>query len=325
MKQLRRILKENLTNDCIVMTLPLGSTTSATIERSSEDALGTAEDIFDNYKSQLLDDLTLEELDTDFYLVKSADAGDETYVVGSRAPGIVKDLAYDTWGEYGDNQKILSDIPEEFWDDMFEQVGMREGSAQIIDQYTQPDPYSDDNAGGDDEGYKKIPNTDFSMNEIKQQNKEMKQRINEVRRMQVLAGIITESQLEELTFDQIALDHSNTAPNTPPGATPGTAPDQTSGKMKEGMGNFKEVPSDSPDAVVAGKSVVTDGKNYYAYKTSIGASNDNTALFVYDMKGKELKKYDLVKDKTTIEEDDILMAAVEALKSIGGRNGLGLK
>jgi len=149
----------------------------------------------------------------------------------------------------------------------------------------------------------------------------MKQPINEIKRMQVLAGILTEAQLDEMTFDQIALDHPNTAPNTPPGATPGTAPEQASGKMKEGMGNFKEVPANDK---VSGKSIVTDGRNYYVYKTSIGASNDNTALFVYDMKGKELKKYDLVKDKTTIEEDDILMAAVEALKSIGGRNGLGL-
>jgi hypothetical protein len=51
----------------------------------------------------------------------------------------------------------------------------------------------------------------------------MKQILSEeFRRMQKLAGLITESS--DPKFDQIALDYSNTAPNTPPGATAGTTP-----------------------------------------------------------------------------------------------------
>ncbi len=47
----------------------------------------------------------------------------------------------------------------------------------------------------------------------------MKKKINEFKRMQLLAGLITESSNPK--FDQIALSYSNTAPNTPPGATSG--------------------------------------------------------------------------------------------------------
>ena len=51
----------------------------------------------------------------------------------------------------------------------------------------------------------------------------MKKQLNEeFNRMQRLAGLIVESS--DPKFDQIALDHSNTAPNTPPGATAGTSP-----------------------------------------------------------------------------------------------------
>jgi len=102
----------------------------------------------------------------------------------------------------------------------------------------------------------------------------MKQPINEIRRMQQLAGILNEE-----------------------------------------MGEFKEVPS---SAVVSGKSIVTDGENYYVYKTSLGASNENTAFFVYDMKGNELNKYDLVDDKATIGQSRKLKAAVDALEQISG-------
>ena len=53
----------------------------------------------------------------------------------------------------------------------------------------------------------------------------MAQLINEAKRFQKLAGIVTESS--NMNFDKIALDHSNTTPNTPPGATPGTTPNKT--------------------------------------------------------------------------------------------------
>jgi len=114
----------------------------------------------------------------------------------------------------------------------------------------------------------------------------MEQHINEIRRMQQIAGIITEAS------------HINS---------------------KEDMGNFKEVPANDK---VSGKSIVTDGRNYYVYKTSIGASNNNTALFVYDMDGNELNRYDLVDDKAAIAMNGKLQAAVKALENI---SGLGLK
>jgi hypothetical protein len=50
----------------------------------------------------------------------------------------------------------------------------------------------------------------------------MAQLINEAKRFQKLAGIVTESP--NMNFDKIALNHSNTAPNTPPGATAGEKP-----------------------------------------------------------------------------------------------------
>ena len=55
----------------------------------------------------------------------------------------------------------------------------------------------------------------------------------EFKRMQKLAGIITESSDPKL--DQTALDHSNTSPNTPPGATPGKKP------MKEENNRIKQI------------------------------------------------------------------------------------
>jgi hypothetical protein len=62
----------------------------------------------------------------------------------------------------------------------------------------------------------------------------MAQLINEAKRFQKLAGIVTESP--NMNFDKIALDHSNTAPNTPPGATAGEKPIPTS--KNEGMQYF---------------------------------------------------------------------------------------
>lgn len=49
----------------------------------------------------------------------------------------------------------------------------------------------------------------------------MKQ-INEIKRMQQLAGLVNESFNKDM--EDIALAHSNTSPNTPPGATAGTLP-----------------------------------------------------------------------------------------------------
>jgi hypothetical protein len=50
----------------------------------------------------------------------------------------------------------------------------------------------------------------------------MAQLINEAKRFQKLAGLINESP--NMNFDKIALDYSNTSPNTPPGATAGNTP-----------------------------------------------------------------------------------------------------
>lgn len=161
MQQLAGILKEDITNDCVVMTLPLGDTTSATIKLEERDAETVAKEVFNYYKRQYLDELSIKKLDTDFYVVESESAGDETIIVGPGAPSNVKGLAYNAWGEYGDGEDIISDIPEEFWDDMFDQVDMREKSATILAQYTQ----SEDDTEEDEKELKTIQGTDFSMNE----------------------------------------------------------------------------------------------------------------------------------------------------------------
>ena len=110
------------------------------------------------------------------------------------------------------NRKVVTDEP-------VEESAVEEG-----------DKYNPENSWNDEEVNDPF-NTDQSMEEEIALNESFL-------KMQKLAGVITESQYSE-AIDDIAMNFSNTAPNTPPGATAGTPPKKEDTNVKTIMTRLK--------------------------------------------------------------------------------------